>query len=93
MTEYLPLKLIFIADSRNKRIRKITNYKVVYKFTGDGNWSNPLNWSNGVIPPSTLPQGSLIIVEPAANGECVIDSLQTVSKGALMIMDSGKKSG
>lgn len=62
-----------------------------FSFTGSGNWSNAANWSNGLIPPTTLPQGSQIIINPAAGGECVLDVPQRVSSAASVTVQAGKK--
>lgn len=62
-----------------------------FNFTGNGNWSNASNWSNSLIPPIILPKGSTIIVNPAANGECVLDVQQSVSSSAAITVAAGKK--
>lgn len=62
-----------------------------FSFTGNGNWSNPSNWSNSLIPPSTLPQGSQIIINPSAGGECVLDVQQKIATSASVTVQAGKK--
>ena len=62
-----------------------------FSFTGNGNWSNPSNWSNSLIPPSTLPQGSQIIINPSAGGECVLDVQQKIASSASVTVQAGKK--
>jgi CubicO group peptidase (beta-lactamase class C family) len=62
-----------------------------YTFTGSGNWSNAANWSNNQLPPSTLPQGSQIIIDPAGSGECVLDVQQRVSSSSSIIIQAEKK--
>ena len=62
-----------------------------YMFSGDGNWSNPANWSNGTLPPSTLPTGSEIIINPVTGGECFLDIVQNVSAGAKFTIYPGRK--
>jgi CubicO group peptidase (beta-lactamase class C family) len=62
-----------------------------FTFTGNGNWSTAANWSNGLMPPAILPQGSQIIINPAGAGECVLDVQQRVSSAASVTVQSGKK--
>lgn len=62
-----------------------------YTFTGSGNWSNASNWLNGIKPPTTAPNGSQIIINPAGNGECIIDESQTFLRGSLLSILPNKK--
>ncbi|MEP7141807.1 MAG: serine hydrolase [Ferruginibacter sp.] len=62
-----------------------------YSFTGNGNWNNSANWSNGIIPPAVLPAGSHIIIDPPTGSECVLNINQTVSTGATLTVQPGKK--
>ena len=48
---------------------------------GDGNWNNSLNWSNGLIPPTTIIAGMEVIIDPAT-GQC--------NTGPLTVMPGGK---
>jgi exo-beta-1,3-glucanase (GH17 family) len=81
-------KLLFVS-----LILLIVNvaFTQVYTFTGNGNWTNPANWSNGIMPPSLLPSGSSIIIDPAGNGECILNTAQTISSGATLTVQPGKK--
>ncbi|MEJ7588965.1 MAG: hypothetical protein WKI04_15525 [Ferruginibacter sp.] len=36
----------------------------IYTITGNGNWSDPGNWSNNLVPPIRLSIGSEIIIDP-----------------------------
>jgi hypothetical protein len=63
----------------------------IYTFTGNGNWDNPSNWSNNIIPPSNLPDGFTIVINPAANGECVLNVAQYISKNAVFTINAGSK--
>ena len=62
-----------------------------YTFTGNGNWDVAANWSNNSIPPATLPAGAEIIIDPVANGECVLNVTQNVSAGAKFNVKTNKK--
>ncbi|MEP7106711.1 MAG: DUF5060 domain-containing protein [Ferruginibacter sp.] len=62
-----------------------------YLFTGNGSWNNPANWSNNKIPPSTLPAGSEIIINPIAGGECILDVTQSIIAGAKLTVLPNKK--
>ncbi|MDA3614855.1 M43 family zinc metalloprotease [Polluticaenibacter yanchengensis] len=54
----------------------------VYEFTGNGNWSDAANWKNNLVPPAILAAGQTIIINPSANGKCVLNVLQTIAQGA-----------
>lgn len=62
-----------------------------YRFTGNGNWSNPANWSGNRIPPPILPFLSRIVIDPEANGLCRIDANQFALYGSAILVAPGKK--
>jgi hypothetical protein len=64
---------------------------VIYTFIGNGNWDVASNWTNNTIPPATITSGSEIIINPIANGECILNVSQTVSSGGIITVESGKK--
>ena len=61
-----------------------------YTFTGNGNWDVATNWSNNTIPPTILPSGSEIIINPIQGGECILNIPQTINSGAKITVISGK---
>lgn len=63
----------------------------IYRFTGNGNWNLGANWSEGIIPPSTLPNGDMILIDPLPGGECVLNVSQTVSSAGSIIVVTGKQ--
>lgn len=63
----------------------------LYTFIGNGNWSIPANWSNGLVPPAVLPAGDQIVIYPLANGECVLNVNQTIPTGGSLFVVSNKK--
>lgn len=63
----------------------------IYRFTGNGNWSDANNWENQLIPPAYLPGGDLIIIDNAAGGQCVLNITQYISTTGSLIVNSGKK--
>lgn len=88
---------IFIADKGNNRVRIIDNscYEIncpnVFTFIGSGQWDSPSNWFNGNIPPSPLPKGSKIIIDPLNDGDCIMNSLQILSYGSHLIIKPNKR--
>jgi len=60
-----------------------------YTFTGNGNWSIASNWSNQIIPPSTLPAGDTINISPAGGASCILDLPQTIAAGAFLNVTPG----
>ena len=62
-----------------------------YTFTGDGNWSNAQNWAYGFKPPEHLPVGKEILINPAGDGECVLDVQKTIHTNAAFKVAPGKR--
>lgn len=60
-------------------------------FTGTGNWGEATNWSGGLMPPAILPAGYSIYVDPVTNGQCILNTTQTISQGATIIVNPNKK--
>jgi hypothetical protein len=67
------------------------NQQPVYKFIGNGNWTDVQNWQNKSIPPDDIPCCSKIIISPSGNGECVMNLPVLIPKCVDMIVDAGKK--
>jgi hypothetical protein len=72
-------------------VRGISNFSSSYIFTGNGNWDIATNWQNNLIPPTTLPTGYSILINPVAGGECTLTVSQTISQGANIKVMTGKK--
>lgn len=66
-------------------------YYGIYTFMGSGNWSDPANWQNGSVPPNPLPNGSEVYINPSLNGECILNVPQTISRGANLRVEPGKR--
>jgi hypothetical protein len=88
---------VYIADRGNNRVRIVdySCYQItcqnVYTFIGNGSWSLSENWYNHLIPPSPLPKGSKIIIDPLENGECLLDNEQILNYGSHFVMKANKK--
>jgi hypothetical protein len=76
------------TDSGSVRIFKYINPP--YRFIGSGNWNDPANWSNNLVPPDTLPGDYSIIIDPA-QGECILNETVTISAGASLMVQPGKR--
>ena len=61
----------------------------IYVFTGNGHWSDPANWVNNNIPPSLVPPGHHIIINPVAGGSCTLNGNVTISKGSVLKVPAG----
>jgi len=73
---------------------KLINLQIqplVYIFNGNGNWDNPANWSNNILPPVILTGNASIIVDPPAGSECILNIVQRVQNGAILTVKDGKK--
>ena len=64
---------------------------VTYIFTGNGYWTQASNWQAGVVPPSVLPAGRVIIIDPQSGGECILNVPQTISAGATFVLQAPKR--
>jgi hypothetical protein len=62
-----------------------------YTFIGNGNWNVASNWSNNIIPPSTLSGNAMIVIDPLPGGECVLNITQHIDNGAILKVVPGKK--
>ncbi len=62
-----------------------------YTFSGNGNWTDANNWTNKIIPPALLTGNATIIIDPPANGACILDREQQIKAGAHLIIQANKK--
>jgi uncharacterized delta-60 repeat protein len=62
----------------------------VYRFTGDGNWTDTSNWHNNAMPPPILPTGGFIFIQPKAGGKCVLNTNQQLQQGSCLVVVAGK---
>jgi hypothetical protein len=69
----------------------VTGVRKRFFFVGNGNWSNPANWKDGAKPPTILPSGATIIVDPIESGSSVLDVPQTVDSGGKVNVKAGKR--
>jgi glucose/arabinose dehydrogenase len=63
----------------------------IYTFTGNGNWTNPANWSNNTVPPTTSPFNILIAIKPVAGGECIVNTPITIPVSSKVLIDNNEK--
>lgn len=47
--------------------------QALYTFNGNGNWSDPSNWLNNLLPPDSVSLGSVILIDPIVGGKCIVD--------------------
>ncbi len=59
---------------------------VTYTFAGKGNWSDPINWVDNLMPPrDTLTAGTEVVI----SGDCILDTPETIEDGATLTVVSG----
>ena len=63
--------------------------QTTYTFTGNGYWTVSSNWIGNLIPPTTLPGGSTIIIATTPGDSCVLNIAQSISAGAFLTVTSG----
>ena len=66
----------------------ISGFPQPYVFTGEGNWNQVSNWTNNNVPPSPLPAGQEIFLNPVLN--CNLNVPYTISSGGKIVLISGK---
>jgi uncharacterized delta-60 repeat protein len=76
------------SDFELNAFTKITTGRL-YTFNGNGSWTNPGNWSYGMIPPGTLPVGNVILINPSPGGICTLNVNQYISSGSSMTVRTG----
>jgi hypothetical protein len=78
------------SSARTLAINKIA--PKTYTFTGNGFWTDAVNWMNGSIPPSTLPFSDEIIIahEEGEEKKSILNRAQTISRGAKLTIQPGK---
>lgn len=62
-----------------------------YIFNGNGKWTDRNNWLNNILPPDSLVAGETVTIDPASNGQCLLDRKQIAQDGSNIIIRSGKK--
>jgi hypothetical protein len=61
-----------------------------YTFNGNNTvWNDPANWANNTPPPSVVPAGYLVYINPTGT-ECIFNGSLTIKKGALLQVADGK---
>lgn len=74
----------------NTAYTAIKNPGQVYVFTGDGNWNAAANWKNNIVPPASVPQNEIVIVDPSA-GSCILNTPVTFLQGSALSVQQNKK--
>jgi Reeler domain len=70
---------------------KAVSLALLYTFTGNGNWNNPANWSNNIIPPASVSGNASIVIDPPNGGECVLNVMQQIGGAVNFTVKQGKK--
>ncbi|MBK8546580.1 MAG: exo-alpha-sialidase [Saprospiraceae bacterium] len=63
----------------------------VYTFIGNGSWDVASNWEFNQKPPTVLSGSKMVVINPAGNGECVLDVPFELTNGAVLKIRPGKK--
>ena len=64
---------------------------IVYVFNGDGLWTDTTNWLNALVPPTDLPNGATIVIDPALNGTAILNVEQNIEAGGKIIVKQNAK--
>jgi|GEM_PF-3650461 len=63
----------------------------VYRFVGDGNWSDVDNWLSQKIPPMVLFKGNKIVIDPINSGNCTLDIPRIIPPNVELIVSKNKR--
>jgi hypothetical protein len=64
---------------------------IKYIFTGNGNFSDVSQWQDGNKPPAVVPYGVEVIINPAGDGTCTLNTPLTMQPGSKLTIPDGKK--
>ena len=79
------------ADSSAIKGIFLSQQAITYTFSGNGNWNNLTNWTGSLMPPLTTGQGSNIVVNHTAGGQCILNISYNVTSGTKLTVMPGKK--
>ncbi len=81
----------YVTNLSNGNVYRIkSDGSIQYTFTGNGNWTDPTNWSNNTVPPSNSLTGSIIAIRPVAGGECIVNVPVTIAVGTKILIENSK---
>jgi hypothetical protein len=81
----------FTQKLRSFDIRNfVSNVPDTYIFNGNGNWNEPANWSEQLMPPATITTRSLIFIDPLPGGSCLLNIPFTLPPGSSIMVHEGK---
>ena len=64
----------------------------VYTFIGEGDWNIEGNWEAFLVPPAILTGCFEIVINPANDGECILNtSMQMLPPGSTITISAGKR--
>ena len=53
-----------------------------YRFTGNGNWSDAANWQGNLVPPTTIPAGTEVVIQPSVGGQATLNQSISFAPGS-----------
>ena len=82
---------LYATCLNNGNVYRVEAYIPTYAFIGNGNWTEPANWSNNTVPPSSFPSGGIIAINPIAGGECVLNVQVMIPVSTKLIIENNKQ--
>lgn len=65
----------------------VADIAATYIFIGNGNWNDPANWNNNIVPLSPIGPGSEIVINPSPGGRCILNIPYTLSAGSTLVVN------
>jgi glucose/arabinose dehydrogenase len=82
---------LYVTTLNNGNVYRVqADDTVLYDFIGNGNWTDPSNWSNNIVPPSSSLLNTIITIKPITGGECVVNTQVTIPKNSKIIIENAK---
>lgn len=81
---------LFVTSLNGNIYRVQSDDTVLYTFIGNGNWTDPSNWSNNTVPPSSSLLNTIITIKPISGGECVVNTQVNIPKNSKLIIENQK---
>lgn len=70
---------------------QLLSAQTTFTFIGNGNWSDALNWLNSTKPPTPILPNSIINIQPATGGQCIVDVPVTIPATATLNVTAGSQ--
>jgi hypothetical protein len=79
-----------ITITVNQQLHSIY-FPFVYVFNGNGDWNDPANWYDNVVPAIPINNNNHIFIKPRLAGQCYFTGEMKVTEGGSIVVQPGQK--